>query len=133
MLDEIQNGFAISPIGIIPKARQPGKWRLIVDLSSPRGASINEAISADRCSLHYTKVDHVARAVLVLGRGTLLSKLDLKSAYRVVPVRPQDRPLLGIRWNGQIFVDGALPFGLRSAPKIFNTCIGGCLVVDYVP
>ena len=26
-----------SPIGLIPKPHQPGKWRLIVDLSSPHG------------------------------------------------------------------------------------------------
>ena len=31
----------ISPMGIIPKQRQPGKWRLITDLSSPKGKSIN--------------------------------------------------------------------------------------------
>ena len=34
----------ISPMGLIPKPHQPGKWRLIVDLSSPRGASVNDAI-----------------------------------------------------------------------------------------
>ena len=31
-----------NPIGLIPKPHQPGKWRLIVDLSSPAGASVNE-------------------------------------------------------------------------------------------
>ena len=29
-----------SPIGIIPKKDKLGKWRLIVDLSSPKGASV---------------------------------------------------------------------------------------------
>ena len=28
--------------GVIPKKHQPGKWRLIVDLSSPDGASVND-------------------------------------------------------------------------------------------
>ena len=32
-----------NPIGLIPKPHQPGKWRLIVDLSSPAGMSINDA------------------------------------------------------------------------------------------
>ena len=27
-----------------------------------------------------------------------------------------DRHLLGIYWDGQVYVDAALPFGLRSAP-----------------
>ena len=30
-------GTQVSPIGGIPKSNQPGKWRLIVDLSSPEG------------------------------------------------------------------------------------------------
>ena len=33
-----------SPIGLIPKPHHPGKWRLIVDLSSPRGSSVNDCI-----------------------------------------------------------------------------------------
>ena len=44
--------FLISPIpnlyvsrsGVIPKKHQPGKWRLILDLSSPLGHSINDGI-----------------------------------------------------------------------------------------
>ena len=34
-------GTQISPFGVIPKSSQPGKWRLIVDLSSPDGRSVN--------------------------------------------------------------------------------------------
>ena len=37
----------------------------------------------------------------------------------LVPVHPDDRHLLGFEWRGQQYVDGMLPFGLRSAPKIF--------------
>ena len=37
------------------------------------------------------------------------------------PSTPSDRHLLGMEWQNQLDVDGALPFGLRSAPKIFNT------------
>ena len=36
-----------SPIGIFPKKNKPGKWRLIVDLSSPDGASVNDGIEKD--------------------------------------------------------------------------------------
>ena len=31
-----------------------------------------------------------------------------------------DRPLLGMRWRGKTYIDSALPFGLRSASKVFN-------------
>ena len=33
-----------SPIGLIPKPHQSGRWRLIVDLSFPKGHSVNDAI-----------------------------------------------------------------------------------------
>ena len=49
-----------------------------------------------------------------------MAKLDIKSAFRIVPVHPEDRLLLGMLWKGNIFIDTALPFGLRSAPKLFN-------------
>ena len=61
-----------------------------------------------------------AQRVLSLGKGTLLAKVNLKSAYRMVPVHPEDRHLLGMEWQGKELVDTALPFGLRFAPKVFN-------------
>ena len=49
-----------------------------------------------------------------------MAKMDIKSAYRLIPVHPSDRPLLGMRWRDRLFLDKTLPFGLRSAPKVFN-------------
>ena len=43
-------GVQISPFGVIPKS-QPGKWRLIVDLSSPQGRSVNDGIRKEWCML----------------------------------------------------------------------------------
>ena len=55
-----------------------------------------------------------------LGCDALMAKLDIKSAFRLCPVRPADHHLLGMRWQGNFFFDRVLPFGLRSAPCIFN-------------
>ena len=49
-----------------------------------------------------------------------MSKIDLKNAFRLIPVRPEDWNLLGICWRNRFFVDTCLPFGLRSAPHLFN-------------
>ena len=38
----------------------------------------------------------------------------------MVPVHPDNRPLLGIKWHNSVFLDTTLPSGLRSAPKIFS-------------
>lgn len=111
----------VNRFGVIPKGHNSGKWRLITDLSFPDGASVNGGISADLCSLQYTSVEEVAGIIARLGEGTMLAKVDVEAAYRLVPVHPQDRLLQGVQWpKGKVYVDPMLPFGLRSAPKIFN-------------
>ena len=113
-------GIHTSPFGVIPKKHKPDKWRLILDLSSPVGFSVNDGISKESSSLNYTSTDDVVEAILILGRGSLMAKLDIKQAYRNVPVYPQDRCLLGMSWGGKIYADKTLPFGLRSAPLLFS-------------
>ena len=54
------------------------------------------------------------------GQGAILAKFDVEGAFRTVPVHPDDRPLLGMGWEGQIYVDKVLPFGLMFAPKLYN-------------
>ena len=108
----------LSPLGAIPKKRA-GQWRLMVDLSSPWQQSVNDGIDTDAASLEYVTLDVVAEAILAIGKGAMLGKCDVKSAYWLVPVHPGDWTLLGIKWRGSVYLDTVLPFGLRSAPKIF--------------
>ena len=49
--------------------------------------------------------------VVSLGRGALLSKVDIESAYRLILVHPEDRPLQAISW---VYIDPMLPFSLWS-------------------
>ena len=113
-------GIQCSPFGVIPKKSRPNAWRLIVDLSSPEGHSVNDGISKELASVSYMSVDDVIACILNLGRGTLMAKRDIKQAYRNIPVHPQDQFLLGMKWRDTVFVDTRLPFGLRSAPLLFT-------------
>ena len=63
---------------------------------------------------------NLADLVARLGPAALLAKVDIESAYRLIPVHPDDRPLLAMKWENQLYIDPMLPFGLRSAPMIFN-------------
>ena len=54
-----------------------------------------------------------------------MAKTDLKSAFRLIPIHPDDWNLLGIYWQSQYYVDTYLPFGLRSAPFLFNQLSDG--------
>ena len=91
----------LSPFGMIPKKHRPDKWRLIVDLSSPEGHSINDAIRQDLRSVSYAVLDQAVAMARSMGRGSLLAKLDLKEAYREVPVHPSDQRLLSVSWRAQ--------------------------------
>ena len=111
----------ISSFGVIPKRGQPGKWRLIVDLSSPEGCSVNDGIDPQEFTLQYIRLDEVIHMVARYGPGALMAKFDVEAAYRNIAVHPDDRFLLGMKWRDQYYVDLTLPFGLRSAPFIFNS------------
>ena len=109
-----------NPFGVIPKKHKPGQWRLILDLSSPDEHSVNDGIVKELASLSYVSVDDVTAIVTKLGKGAALAKLDIKQAYRHVPVSPLDRQYLGMQWSGNVYIDTVLPFGLRSAPLLFT-------------
>jgi len=110
----------ISPIGIVPKKNKPGKWRLITDLSSPEGSSVNDAISTEHSSLKYPSIDHLSSLALESTSSPYLVRADIQEAYRNVPVHPDDQLFLGIIWDKSVYIDKMFPFGLRSAPIIFS-------------
>ena len=53
-----------------------------MDLSQPRGSSINEYISKEEFSVKYTHFDEATALVQTAGRSSLLSKVD------IIPVAP---------------------------------------------
>ena len=110
----------ISRFGVIPKHHKPDSWRLIIDLSHPHDHSINNGIPPSLCSIKYITIDDAINQIISLGRGTMMAKIDIKNAFRLLPVHPADRHLLTMSWDKSIYIDMCIPFGLRSAPKLFN-------------
>ena len=111
--------FQCHPIGVVPK-KHSAEWRTIYHLSYPEGDSINDHIRKDPYSLQDIRVDDAIAILRLLDPGTYMAKTDLKSAFRLMPIHPDDWNLLGIYWQSQYYVDLYLPFGLRSAPYLFN-------------
>ncbi len=81
---------------------------------------MNDGVDPAWCSMEYTSVWKVAGVAQRIGQGLLLAKLDVASAYRLVPVHPQDCLLFGIQWHDFVYIDCSLPFGSRSPPKCFT-------------
>lgn len=79
-----------------------------MDLSSPEGASVNDGIDGVRCSLKYATVDQAAGLMIQLGQGALMATVDIEHAYRQIPVHPDDRWLLGMRFKGATYMNTVL-------------------------
>lgn len=71
----------VSRFEVIPKCNQPGKWPLILDLSSTAGHSVNDSIAWEDCSLHYMKVDDISAGVMQVGWDKLIGKCILHCAH----------------------------------------------------
>lgn len=111
--------FCISPLGVVPK-KTPGEFRLIHHLSFPRGSSINDGISDEFSSVTYATINDAVSQIKLLGRGCFLAKTDIKSAFRIIPIRPEDYHLLGMQWKAMFYYDKCMPMGCSSSCKTFE-------------
>ena len=96
-----------------------------MDLSFPDGSSVNGGIDKSLTAMRYASVLDAAKMLLHLGPGTLMDKIDIASVYRIIPVRPKYRYLLGMSFDKKVCIDTQLPFGLSSAPVLFNAYADG--------
>ena len=110
--------FMASPLSLVPKG--DGGFRRIHDLSHPIGCSVNDHIPHDHGALEYVSFDDAVDAILKQGVGAQLVKRDLSDAFRHIPVALSDRWLLGFWFEGVFYEERFLPFGLRTAPCIFD-------------
>ena len=49
-----------------------------------------------------------------------MAKTDIKSAFRIIPIHPDDYHLLGMTFNNSYFFDRCLPMGCSSSCAIFE-------------
>ncbi|XP_049894744.1 uncharacterized protein LOC126386432 [Epinephelus moara] len=115
--------FRISPIGVATR-KYSGKKRLIMDLSSPHGShipSINSVIPSPDFSIQYATIDHAITLIRLAGRGAWLSKADITSAFKVLPIHPDFWRFFGACWKGAYYFSVRLTFGCKSSPKIFDS------------
>ena len=109
-----QDGKSLSAAMSKQAGNKPGKWWLIVDLSYPHGSSVNDGISSGDASMAYASIEDAGWITSSLGQFTLLAKINIASVFRIITVHPDDRHLLGMKWNSAIYIDKQLLFGLRS-------------------
>ncbi len=70
--------------------------------------------------MKYIRFQEVLQLVINAGRHCVIMKRDVKNAFKNVPVAPQHRWLLGVRWEGRYYKETCLSYSLATAPFIFN-------------
>ena len=97
--------------------KDPDLYRMITD---PQRSGVNQQIPAQLAKVQYMKFDQVIQRCLTKGKGCHLTKMDIKSAFRIIPICPHDWSHLGSRCGGFFFIDKCLPFGLSTSCAIFE-------------
>ena len=113
------SGIKISPLNSVPK-KDTDERRVILDLSYPKGRAVNDHISkteylGDKMELIFPKVDDFVQLIKAKGRGCLLFKLDMRRAFRQIPLYPSSYSLVAYVWKKHIFFDTVLSMGSRSS------------------
>ena len=125
----------VSPVQAIPK-KTPGKYRLIHNLSAPHGSSVNEAIPNEVKSVTFCKISEVVDFLLQhKDEQIFMSKVDLKDAFRIVPINKTDWGYLGMKIDNFYFVDTVLPMGCGTSCAIFQSITNALcwMVVKIIP
>jgi len=113
----------LNAIGAVPKAGT-NSFRPITDCSRPTDCSVNSYIEPE--SFRFESIDD---ALELSTPGCYFAVVDIKAAYRSVPVFPAHRELQGFCWafegeHEKFYVDHFLCFGLSNAPSIFQRVSG---------
>lgn len=97
-------------------------WGLEINhkLGLPIGNSVNDFIDPALCSVSYASFDDAITMISSLGKATLLCKIDLSSAFRLLPIHPSDFCLLGMCIQGKFYIDKCMPFGCSIACSTFE-------------
>ena len=116
----------ISPLLVRDKQNSSAK-RSIMDLSWPKGASVNNGVAKDiylgtHYNLKFPSVDFITNSLRNLGPSAQMFKIDISRAFRHIKVDPGDIDLLGIRFENKHFLDRSLAFGFHRGSLIFQRC-----------
>ena len=81
-------------------------------MSWPQGTSVNDQIDPNMCSVKYSCFDDTVAIVQQSGPNCDLAKCDIKSAFRLLPIHPDDYNLMGFTFDSKFYNAKAMPNGV---------------------
>jgi hypothetical protein len=113
----LQN-FHANPLMVVA---QRSKVRPILNLSSPKGSSFNDAVNelaVPKLTMSSAKL--FGEAMLRAGKNAVFAKYDIQDAYKLIPGRQEQWHCFGFKWLRRFFYDITTVFGSESAPANFD-------------
>ena len=124
-LERLEKAGTISPVNtstwaspIVPVIKTDGSVRICGDYK----VAVNGALKSDVYPLP-TPDDLFA----ALAGSKVYSKLDMKNAYLQLPLSEESREIVTINTHKGLFSYNSLPFGVSSAPSVFQRTLEGIL------
>ncbi len=122
--DWVRRGIAAGPFDTMPakatlikmtvREKANGRARIIMDLSSPRPGSVNEAILDSKViQAEMSGIVGVVEALNLVGRGAWFCKADWADAYKHLSVSRRYRTVYWFSIKDKYFVEKCLTFGSR--------------------
>ena len=105
---------------LMTRPKPNGSARVILNLSSPKGASVNEGIDTDEYPAKMSSTTEWLKVLNRVGQFCKICKVDYADAYKHIKVRLEDTDLQWFTWLDKAFKELALVFGSASSAGIFD-------------
>ena len=127
----IKNGFVAGPfdqpplpmfrVNSILATKQNEKVRTILNVSLPKGSSLNDNIDEYKMEkVIMTSARNFGYTLREAGKDSFFCKSDMRDAYKNVPVPCEEYRLQGFSWLGKFFVETRQIFGAKTAVSNFD-------------
>jgi len=126
--EEVPKGAKIN--GMMVRKKPNGSARIILNLSAPKGKSVNEGINADDFPAVMSSTGAWLEVLNKAGVGAWMAKTDWAAAYKQITVRSEDTDLQWFQWAGRYFKELCLIFRSASSAGIFDDTAK--VVLDFV-
>jgi hypothetical protein len=109
-------GFRANALMAIEKN---GAVRPVIHMTKPKGCSFNDNIDVKKLEkVHMNVARDFGYLLKETGKNAIMSKYDLKDAFKLIPARPKDWKLQGFWWAGRYFFELNMIFG--ASPSVSN-------------
>ena len=132
LADWINKGFVRGPLdksdvpqerkinGIMTKLKPTGAVRVILNLSAPKGSSVNDGIDNRDFPATMSSTTKWLRILAKAGKACKMVKVDWGDAYKHISVHEDDVNMQWFEWLGKYFCELCLVFGSISSVGIYD-------------